>query len=95
MTLRAFCPSMFGTIGCEKPPGHSDEHKNGRAYWADKEDTNGPDLRAKKDMISSINTTNFQDVAQTAIREYFKKGMLLDALLWGSIIAYYDAALKK
>lgn len=40
-----------------------------------------------------LNSTNFRQFAEDAIKVYEKKGMILDALLWHGIIGHYNAAL--
>lgn len=45
--------------------------------------------------MANIDETNFRSTAQDIIKAYVKKGMILDALLWGRVIGLYDAALDK
>lgn len=45
--------------------------------------------------MSAIDKSNFRDVAQTAIKKYTSKGMLIDAMIWSTIIGYYEAAIAS
>lgn len=40
-----------------------------------------------------IGENNFREVADRAIEQYQKKGMIIDALLWAKLIGHYNAAL--
>lgn len=42
-----------------------------------------------------IDETNFRVHAQRAIKKYQEKGMILDAMVWGRIIALYEEALNR
>lgn len=42
----------------------------------------------------TLNETNFREFARKAIEKYEQKGMLIDAMLWGAIIGYYERALE-
>lgn len=94
-TMQTFCSARFGSIGCEKQPNHDGGHKSGSAYWTDDETQLLAESRTKKALMNNIDAANFKEAAQTTIKQYFRKGMLLDALLWGNIIAQYDEALKN
>jgi hypothetical protein len=47
----------------------------------------------KKDDI--LNESNFQVFARKAVEKYMEKGMMLDGMLWGQIIKYYNKALSQ
>ena len=42
-----------------------------------------------------LDATSYREVAQRAIKTYEKKGMLIDGLMWGQIIGFYEEALKE
>ena len=50
-------------------------------------------VKNKKD--DNLNENNFQIFAQKAVEKYMEKGMMLDGMLWGQIIKYYNKALSK
>jgi len=43
----------------------------------------------------TLSEKNYRDFAHDAIKAYFDKGMLLDGMLWSSVIGYYEQALKE
>jgi hypothetical protein len=47
----------------------------------------------KKD--DNLNESNFQVFAQKAVEKYMEKGMMIDGILWGQIIKYYNKTLSK
>jgi dynactin complex subunit len=49
--------------------------------------------KIKKDV--NLNESNFQVFAQKAVEKYMDKGMMLDGMLWGQIIKYYNKAISK
>jgi len=49
--------------------------------------------KIKKD--DNLNESNFQIFAQKAVEKYMEKGMILDGMLWGRIIKYYNKAIYK
>lgn len=46
-------------------------------------------------MTESLNKTNFRKFAKDTIASYDKKGMIVDAMLWGAIIRHYENELKR
>ena len=42
----------------------------------------------------TLDENNFRAFAKQAIQKYFDKGMLVDGMLWGQIIAHYEKALE-
>jgi hypothetical protein len=49
--------------------------------------------KVKKD--DNLNGGNFQIFAQKAVEKYLEKGMMIDGMLWGAIIKYYNKALSE
>lgn len=45
--------------------------------------------------MSTLDETNFRETAQAAIKKYGDSGMIIDSLLWGTIVGLYEAALTK
>lgn len=45
----------------------------------------------KPDHRADINEENFRETAANAIKSYFEKGALVDALVWGRIVGFYEA----
>ena len=43
----------------------------------------------------TLSEKNYRDFAHDAIKAYYDKGMLLDGMLWSSVIGYYERALKE
>jgi hypothetical protein len=43
----------------------------------------------------NLNEKNFQIFAQKAIEKYLEKNMLIDGMLWGQIIKYYNKTLAN
>ncbi len=54
-----------------------------------------PDAKEAIAKTNDIDQTNFRLVAREAVKKYEKENMLIDALLWGRIIALYEAELAK
>lgn len=50
-------------------------------------------VKNKKDDI--LNENNFQIFAQKAVEKYMEKNMMIDGMLWGQIIKYYNKALSE
>lgn len=46
-------------------------------------------------MSDKIDDSNFRETARRAIEAYDKKGLVYDAILWSTIIAFYNDALDK
>ena len=49
--------------------------------------------KIKKD--DNLNESNFQVFAQKVVEKYMEKDMMLDGMLWGQIVNYYNKALSK
>jgi len=47
-------------------------------------------MAKKLKMDNNLNESNFQIFAQKAIEKYMETGMMIDGILWGQIIKYYN-----
>lgn len=45
--------------------------------------------------MSVLDKTNFREAAQNAVSAYHKRGAILDALFWATIIRFYEEALAE
>jgi hypothetical protein len=52
-------------------------------------------VTTRKQESKKIDETNYREVAQQAIRKYEEKNMAIDAIVWSTIIGFYEAALKS
>jgi hypothetical protein len=52
-------------------------------------------VTARKQESKKIDETNYREVAQQAIRKYEEKNMVIDAIIWSTIIGFYETALKS
>jgi hypothetical protein len=54
----------------------------------------GDKKQMRKQESKKIDETNYREVAQQAIRKYEEKNMAIDAIVWSTIIGFYETALK-
>lgn len=52
-------------------------------------------VAAKLREDGSLDETNYREFAKRAIDKYASKGMVIDAMLWRTIIKYYEDALVR
>lgn len=50
--------------------------------------------KSKNTGLGNLDATNYREWAQEAIHKYGQQGNILDAMIWGRIIALYEDALK-
>jgi hypothetical protein len=52
-------------------------------------------VKTDKPKAEPLTEANYRETARRAIDKYYEKGMIIDSLLWSTIIGFYEAELEK